>query len=86
MTKEFLDEYEKYLFYMGFNFEQIEFIKKQRAYYTLIREEEYFDEDTYERDMWYTMNQSGLFEDNEDNKSDITDWTPDDTRMFITQV
>lgn len=83
MTKEFLDEYGKYLFYMGFNSEQIEFIKKQRAYYTLIREEEYFDIDTYERDMWYTMNQSGLFED---NKSDITDWTPDDTRMFITQV
>jgi hypothetical protein len=86
MTEEFLDGYQRYLFYMGFNFEQIEFIKKQRAYYTLIREEEYFDIDSYERDMWYTMNQSGLFEDNKDNKSDITDWTPDDTRMFITQV
>jgi len=34
--EEFLNEYQKYLFYMGFNFEQIEFIIKQRSYYDLI--------------------------------------------------
>lgn len=37
--------------------------------------------------LWYTMNRSGLFEnDDEENKSDINNWTPIETRHYITEI
>jgi myosin-crossreactive antigen len=69
-----------------FNQEQIDFIVKQRENYLNIKIDELFDEDTYERDMWYTMNRSGLFENNKSNKSELTNWTVNDTRLYITEL
>ena len=42
--------------------------------------------DNWERDQWYTFNRSGLFEDDESNKTDITNWQQWHTRLFITEV
>ena len=37
--------------------------------------------------MWYTMNRSGLFEkDDEENETEIDDWSPTDTRDYITEI
>jgi hypothetical protein len=69
-----------------FNQEQIDFIVKQRENYLNIKIDELLDEDTYERDMWYTMNRSGLFENNKSNKSELTNWTVNDTRLYITEL
>lgn len=42
--------------------------------------------DNWERDQWYTFNQSGLFEkDDEKNKTDITHWSPWETRHYISE-
>lgn len=83
-------DYEDFLQKYDFNEEQIEFLCTQRQNYMQMVEnakddkEAAFDYDTYERDMWYTINRSGLFENDEDNKSGITNWGPNDTRRFIT--
>ena len=41
--------------------------------------------DNWERDQWYTFNRSGLFEDDESNKTDITNWSQWETRHYITE-
>ncbi len=84
-----------------FNDEQINFLIDQRNIYedlkrstetviceTCNKETEVstFDDDTYEREMWFTMNRSGLFEDDEENLTGITDWTPNHTREYITEI
>ena len=77
-----------YLTLCSFNKKQIEFILEQIHYYNNLKEnEEFFDYDCYERDMWYTMNRSGLFEkDDEENETEIDDWSPTDTRDYITEI
>ncbi len=84
MTQREIEHYED-LKLSGFNDEQAEFIIQQRRNYEALKEDEFFDYDSYERDMWYTMNRSGLFEKEKSNKSDITNWDPQDTRMHITE-
>lgn len=96
-----VSQYTSFLERWGFNEEQINFLIDQRnSYETLKRSTEieececchntkevnHFDYDNYERGMWYTMNRSGLFEDDEDNKTGITNWEPNDTRRFITEI
>lgn len=79
---------EKYISYLesdNFNDEQIKLLIKQVNNYATLKESEYFDYDTYERDMWYTMNRSGLFEHDQENKTDITDWGPNETRCYISE-
>jgi len=78
--------YKQFLKNMDFNPEQVEFIFKQYQIYESLSKEKHFDYDTYEGDMWYTMNRSGLFEKTKENKSGITSWDPHDTRLFITEV
>lgn len=64
-----------------FNQDQLALIEQMRLAY----EDDDIDEDCFEWDLWYTMNQSGLFDkDYPRNKSEIYDWTPTDTRIFIT--
>jgi hypothetical protein len=80
------EQYKEFLKAMNFNPEQVEFIFKQYKNYEQISQEEEFYYDTYERDMWYTMNRSGLFEkDDEENKSGITSWNSNHTRLYITE-
>jgi len=68
-----------------FNDKQIAFILERIKEYDEIRKFESFDIDNYERDMWYTINQSGLFEkDDDENLTDIDTWSPEDTRSYIT--
>jgi hypothetical protein len=97
-----VQKYSDFLTRFNFNEEQINFLIDQRRIYetakrnteTVVcgtcgnsKEVRTFDNDTYEREMWYTMNCSGLFEkDDEDNKTGIKNWTPDYTRLFITEV
>lgn len=78
--------YASFLEENDFNQEQIDFIVKQRENYLNTKEDEFFDEDTHERDMWYTMNRSGLFENDDFNKSEITNWSVSDTRLYITEL
>lgn len=95
-----IDRYTNFLKRYDFNEDQINFLIDQRnAFESLKRNEEIevcetcgkkknapqFDYDGYEREMWYTMNRSGLFEDDEENKTGITNWTPHHTRRFITE-
>jgi hypothetical protein len=96
-----VDKYTKFLEAYDFNEDQINFLIDQKNNYENLKrsteteicdkcgkaqEVSYFDEDTYEREMWFTMNRSGLFEDEEENRTGITDWTPAETRQFITEV
>ena len=83
---QLLEDYTHFLKFMDFNEEQIKFIIKQREVYDILRKEKEFHYDTYERDMWYTMNRSGLFEREKSNKSQIYSWNPSHTRMFITET
>lgn len=80
------NKYISFLLDNDFNQEQIDFIVKQRENYLNLKIDELFDEDTYERDMWYTMNRSGLFENNKSNKSELTNWSVSDTRLYITEL
>lgn len=96
------DRYRNYLERWGFNEEQIDFICDQYNAFKAARQDEgegekcsecgrkmpapAFDLDGYERDMWYTMNRSGLFEKDDENKSGITSWEQYHTRRFITEV
>ena len=88
MKKDKENKIRHYLTLCSFNKKQIEFILEQIHYYNNLKEnEEFFDYDCYERDMWYTMNRSGLFEkDNEENETEIDDWSPNETRDFITEI
>ena len=93
--------YRAFLERCEFNEEQIDFLVDQRDSFETTKrqtdtetcptcgnrkEVNYFDYDGYEREMWYTMNRSGLFEDTEDNKSKITNWNPTHTRTYITET
>lgn len=80
------EDYEDFLRNDDFNNEQIKFLIAQRKNYEVQRKEEYFDYDTYERDMWYTMNRSGLFEKDSENKTEIYDWDSSHTRLYITET
>lgn len=92
--------YSKFLTLYNFNEEQIQFLFDQRTNYEYAKrsietvtcdtcnkttEISTFDADTYEREMWYTMNRSGLFENEPENKTGITNWNPTHTRQFITE-
>jgi hypothetical protein len=79
-------DYVLWLERLDFNEAQIDFLITQREIYLNSKDTEEFDYDSYERDMWYTMNRSGLFEDEPENKTEITDWTPTETRQYITEV
>jgi hypothetical protein len=80
------DDYREFLKDMDFNPEQVNFIVQQRENYESLLEDPMFYYDSYERDLWYTMNRSGLFENDENNKSRITSWDPSHTRLYITEV
>lgn len=80
------EEYQRFLKQLRFNSSQIDFLLKQRKNYLHLRKQKDFHYDTYERDMWYTMNQSGLFENTKDNIIGIVNWTPQDTRLYITEI
>lgn len=95
------DTYTKFLKRFRFNEEQIDFLIEQRNSFenekrnvetvTCVscgksKDECFFDYDSYERDLWYVMNRSGLFEDDEGNKTGIVNWTPHETRIYITEV
>jgi len=82
-TNEF---YQRFLTNLKFNEEQIEFLSEQVKDFSIMKQYEYFDYDCYERDMWYTMNRSGLFEKDIDNKTGITNWSPNHTRKYITEI
>jgi hypothetical protein len=84
--KQNLEDYIEFLKESDFNKEQIDFIIKQRQIYDEISKEDSFYYDSYERDMWYTMNRSGLFEKDELNKSEIDSWIPTYTRIYITET
>ena len=88
MTKDKELKIRHYLTSCLFSEKQINFILEQIHYYNNLKEnEEFFDYDCYERDMWYTMNRSGLFEKNdEENETEIYDWSPTDTRDYITEI
>jgi hypothetical protein len=79
-------DYIEFLKDWDFNDEQIEFLVKQRDNYLQLSEDPDFDYDWYERDMWYTMNRSGLFEKDENNITEIYDWGPNETKLFITEL
>lgn len=81
-----MDKFEKYLKEYNFNKEQIEFVLEQIKNFKFIETQDYFDYDYWERDMWYVMNQSGLFEDEESNLTGITNWTPEETREYISEI
>ncbi len=95
-----VNKYSDFLTRYNFNEEQINFLTDQRTIYETEKrsietvtcdtcnkttEIGTFDADTYEREMWYTMNRSGLFEDIEENLTGITNWNPKHTRQFITE-
>ena len=76
--------YLEYLKNWGFNEAQIALIIEQVKNFN---GSEDVDVDTFERDLWYTMNQSGLFEkDDDENESGIDNWTVNDTRRLITEI
>lgn len=79
-------DYRAWLKEENFNEEQIDFLCDRLTEYHNLKREEHFDYDTYERDMWYTMNRSGLFEDIGENETEIYDWDPYHTRMYITET
>ena len=79
-------DYKDWLEDMDFNPEQVEFIFKQREIYLALKEEDFFDNDVYEKDMWFIMNRRGLFEKNKENKSDICSWEVSHTQMYITEI
>lgn len=81
-----MDKFEKYLKKYKFNKEQIEFVIEQIKNFEFIKTQDYFDYDYWERDMWYVMNQSGLFENDESNLTGITNWTPKETREYISEI
>ena len=80
------NNYIDYLLSDNFNTEQIDFLVKQVNDYHSQKESEYFDYDSYERDMWYTMNRCGLFGNDETNKTEITEWGVNETRFYITDI
>lgn len=76
--------YLEYLKNWGFNEAQIALIIEQVKNFN---GSEDVDVDTFERDLWYTMNQSGLFEkDDDENESGIDNWTVNDTRRLVTEI
>jgi hypothetical protein len=76
----------------NFNAEQIALILNTRNQFESFEKEFEREErclntlDGWEKDQWYTFNQSGLFEDIEENLSGITAWEQEDTRRYITEV
>lgn len=77
-----------------FNDDQIELIQKVSQEFLALKdlrisdEEEYYnvDWDGWERNQWYVFNRSGLFEDDNTNKTGITNWTQYHTRKYITEL
>ena len=78
--------YNRRLEICNFNDAQIDLIIKCVDNYQVQKKGEWFDEDTYEREMWYTMNQSGLFENEPENVSGFTNWGIGHTRRYITEI
>lgn len=79
------EDYIEFLKEENFNEKQIDFLIKQRNNFLEVSQDPEFDYDTWERDMWYTMNRSGLFEKDEENKTEIYDWDPNHTRFYISE-
>ncbi len=71
-TKQFYNEDD-------FTPEQIEFLNVVRLEYLHLREDESFDYDSWERDLWYRFNRSEEFKDWDFG------WSPSDTRRYITE-
>lgn len=86
------EEYLEFLRESEFNDSQIKLIVDTRVNFEAFEKENENSEDYlimldgWERDQWYTFNQSGLFESDDDNVSDITDWEQSDTRRYITEI
>ena len=78
--------YNRHLQKCNFNDAQIDLIIEQVNMYQINKKEGYVDDDTFERDLWYTMNQSGLFEKDDENKTMITLWGVPHTRTYITEI
>lgn len=71
-----------------FNEAQIELVLEAFEEWTILYDEgmDSIAIDQWERDQWYRFNQSGLFEkDDENNKTDIIDWSQWETRHYITE-
>jgi len=85
MTESKKQKYTEYLKQHKFNDAQIELICKVADEFNDQRFTKEFHYDTWERDLWYTMNRSGLFERDEDNKTNIFDWSVADTRYYISE-
>jgi hypothetical protein len=81
-----IEKHTKLLKSYKFNAEQIEFILNEVENFRSQEKQEFFDYDTYERDAWYTFNRSGLFEKEKVNKTGITNWSPTETRKFVTEI
>ena len=87
MIQKFVNSnYNRKLEKCNFNDAQIDLIIEQVNNFHSSKFDPFFDEDTYERDLWYTMNQSGLFEKDEENKTMITLWGVPHTRQYITEI
>lgn len=72
----------------GFNEDQIELVLEAFKEWITLYDEgiDSVEIDRWERDQWYRFNRSGLFEeDDENNKTDITDWSQWETRHYITE-
>jgi hypothetical protein len=85
MTISDVATYQQRLKESKFNAEQIELITRVKVEYEVAKTQPLFTYDNWERDLWYTMNQSGLFEDDE-NKTGITAWGVSHTRMYISEI
>ena len=84
MQKKLNSGYIDYLKRWEFNEKQIALILQQVDNFN---NSEDIDLDKYERDLWYPMNQSGLFAvDDAENISGVHNWSQMDTRRFITEI
>ncbi len=86
MTISDVATYQQRLKESKFNAEQIELITRVKVEYEVVKAQPLFIYDNWERDLWYTMNQSGLFEDDDVKKTGITAWGVSHTRMYISEI
>lgn len=86
------EQYIEFLEDNDFNPKQIKLILDVRANFEDFEEENENNYDWsvlvdgWERAQWSVFNKSELFEVNEENTSDITDWAQFDTRYYITEM
>ena len=84
MTQKILNsDYRNYLKFCNFNDAQIDLVIEQ---VNIFNNSKVINVDIHERDLWYTMNQSGLFEEDRTNTAMIYRWCQADTREYITEL